>query len=126
MYQNPKLLNTLIFLCPLTEYAGSPPSFHEICKVDLKTLRSYLSKRKIKNFSNSSSSRTLSGIKNFYRFIYQVTNISNDAIINIKSPKKKRNIPKALSFSEVMSAINNMNPEDGWIGTRDKALLMLI
>lgn len=110
----------------LTEYMSNTPSFDEVCNVDLQTLRSYLSKRKIKNFSNSSSSRSLSGIKNFYRFIYQVTNISNDAIINIKSPKKQQNIPKALSFSEVMSAINNLTPEEGWVSIRDKALLMLI
>lgn len=109
----------------LTEYFEEKPSFDEVCNIDLQTLRSYLSKRKIKNFLNSSSSRTLSGIKNFYRFIYQVTNISNDAIINIKSPKKQQNIPKALSFSEVMLAINS-RPEDNWISIRDKALLMLI
>lgn len=109
----------------LVEYSGDKPSFDEICEVDLQTLRSYLSKRKIKNFSNSSSSRSLSGIKNFYRFIYQITNISNDAIINIKSPKKQQAIPKALSYSEVMSAIN-ASIDDNWISIRDKALLMLI
>lgn len=110
----------------LIEYSGEEPSFDAICKVDLQTLRSYLSKRKIKNFSNASSSRSLSGIKNFYRFIYQITNISNDAITNIKSPKKQQNIPKALSFSEVMYAINNLSLEESWVGIRDKSLLMLI
>jgi len=29
-------------------------------------------------------------------------------IMNIKSPKKQQHIPKALSFSEVMSGINNL------------------
>jgi integrase/recombinase XerC len=110
----------------LISYNGSKPSFDEVTRIDLQTLRSYLSRRKIKNFSNSSSSRSLSGIRNFYRFIYQITNISNDAIINIKSPKKVQNIPKALSFSEVMSAINNLGTEEGWLGIRNKALLMLL
>ena len=112
----------------LRDYIGSEVTLDDINKVDLQTARSYLSKRKIKNFSNSSSSRSLSGIKNFYRFIYQITNVSNDAVMNIKSPKKQQTIPKALSFAEVMSAINNASLEtkEEWVNLRDKAMLMLI
>lgn len=116
------------FVAFLSDYNNGQPSFEDMKKVDLQTMRSYLSKRKISSFSNSSSARTLSGIKNFYRFIYQVTNFSNDAAMNIKSPKKAQTLPKALSFSEVMSAINNMDFDDKeqWVNLRDKALLMVI
>jgi len=110
----------------LTEYQACKPDIDELQQVDLVTLRSYLSQKKIDGFSNTSSARNLSGIKNFYRFLYQITNISNDAILNIKSPKKSKTIPKALSFSEVMKAIESIGSPDNWVDLRDRAILTLI
>jgi site-specific recombinase XerD len=80
-------------------------SLDDLVATDLQIIRSWLSSRKISNFSNSSSSRSLSGVKNFYKFLYQITGKINHAIINVKSPKKQNTLPKALSYSEVMSAI---------------------
>lgn len=112
----------------LEEFLGKKPNLEDYIRADLMSIRSWLSKRKMSKFANSSSARSLSGIKNFYRFLSQVTGQKNNAIDNVKSPKKPQQIPKALSFSEVMSAINNANfdEKDEWVNLRDKALLMLI
>lgn len=109
----------------LHEYNATPVSIDDIIKIDLQAVRSWLSKRKNSNFANSSSSRSLSGIKSFYKFIHQVTGHTNHAVMNIRSPKKSKPLPKSLSFEEVMRAINDLSIEN-WVGLRDKALLMLI
>jgi integrase/recombinase XerC len=109
----------------LQEYNAGPVSMDDIINTDLQILRSWLSKRKNSNFANSSSSRALSGVKSFYKFIHQVTGQTNHAVMNIKSPKKSKPLPKSLSFEEVMRAINDVYIDD-WVGLRDKALLMLI
>ncbi len=115
------------FILFLREYNAGSISMEDIMKIDLQTIRSWLSKRKNSHFSNSSNSRSLSGVKSFYRFIHQVTGITNHAVMNIKSPKKSKPLPKSLSYEEVMRAIGTITPDDSdWLSLRDKSLLTLI
>ena len=112
----------------IQSYEGKAPSLDDVINADIKVVRSWLSMRKNEDYAASSSARSLSGIKSFYKFIYQVTNQANHAVLSMRSPKKGQVIPKALSFNDVMLAINS-SPEfekNDWLAMRDKALLMLI
>ena len=112
----------------IKNHEGEEPTLDDIIKTDIHTVRSWLSMRKNEDYAASSSARSLSGIKSFYKFIYQVTNQANHAVLAMRSPKKAQVIPKALSFKDVMLAINS-SPEfekNDWLAIRDKALLMLI
>ena len=112
----------------IKNHEGKDPNLDDIINTDIHTVRSWLSMRKSDDYAASSSARSLSGVKSFYKFIYQVTNQSNNAILAMRSPKKSQVIPKALSFDNVMLAINS-SPEfekKDWLAIRDKALIMLI
>jgi len=117
------------FISFIHEYNAAPVQLCDIIGADIQLMRSWLSKRKNSNFSNASNGRALSGIKSFYKFTYQVTGSANHSVMNMRSPKKAKSLPKSLSFEEVMRAINStewtMN-ENNWVSLRDKALLMLI
>ena len=116
------------FISFVKNHIGSEPSLDDIVKADIHTLRSWLSSRKNDDYASSSSSRALSGVKSFYRFIYQVTGEANNAVLAMHSPKKAQVIPKSLSFDDVMLAINS-SPEfekNDWLALRDKALITLI
>lgn len=116
------------FIGFIKTHEGVQPTIDDIFKTDIHTVRSWLSMRKNKDYSPSSSARSLSGVKSFYKFIYQITNRANYAILGMRSPKKTQIIPKALSFNDVMLAINS-SPEfekSDWVAMRDKALLMVI
>jgi integrase/recombinase XerC len=116
------------FIGFIKNHQGSEPSLEDIIKADIHIVRSWLSMRKNQDYAPSSSARSLSGIKSFYKFIYQVTNQANQAVLGINTPKKAQVIPKALSFTDVMFAINSSLAfqKKDWLATRDKALLMLI
>lgn len=107
---------------------GSELSLADIIKIDTQIIRSWLSARKNDDYAASSSSRALSGVKSFYRFIYQVTGEANNAVLTMRSPKKAQIIPKALSFEDVCLAINSSIEfeKNDWLSLRDKALLTLI
>lgn len=119
-------LNDLIEF--LTKHNASVPSLNDLENIDTKTIRSWLSQRKISEYSSSSSKRALSGVKSFYRFLHQITGNSNSAIFAISGPKKPEIIPRALSLEDVMSAINSSDDfsKNDWIAKRDKALITLI
>jgi len=115
------------FMSFIKIHEGHEPGLDDIIKMDIHTIRSWLSMRKTSDYAASSSSRALSGIKSFYKFIYQVTGEANHGVFAMRSPKKVQIIPKALSFNEVMLAINSDEfKKNDWLAMRDKALLVLI
>jgi integrase/recombinase XerC len=100
----------------------------DIFNITIRTIRSWLAKRKINKFSNSSTLRALSSIKNFYKFLYLETGTMNDIIFSISGPKKTNLLPKALSKDNTEYAINNIAnfSKEQWIAKRDVAILTLI
>ena len=112
----------------IKKHKNKNPDLDDIINTDIHIMRSWLSMRKSADYAASSSARSLSGVKSFYKFIYQVTSKANHAILAMRSPKKAQILPKALSFENVMLAINS-SPEfekNDWLAMRDKSLLMLI
>ena len=96
---------------------------------DIRLIRSWLAKRKCDNFNVSSVARGLSAVKNFYKFLEKTMQINNHIIFSIKSPKKTKLLPKALSEDDVVVSLNHIKKEYGnvkWIELRNKALLVLI
>lgn len=99
-----------------------------VSNADLRLIRSWLSYRSSSNYSASSSSRALSSIKNFYKFLHLSGVNINSAIFTAKGLKKTKPLPKALSLTDTMLSINSIEEIDttNWIALRDKALLFLI
>ncbi|RTK92692.1 MAG: tyrosine recombinase XerC [Rickettsiales bacterium] len=99
-----------------------------IKSVDIRLMRSWLSDRHINDYNANSNARALSSVKSFYRYLDKKYNIVCHALLIIRSPKKSKILPKALSRIEVDSALENtqMLGEIPWIHMRNKALLTLI
>ena len=105
-------------------------SFDLLFQVDINTFRSWLASRKLNNYDNNSTCRTISAIRNFYKFLAKNYGYVNEAVRSVKNPKKRQILPKALLESEVMSAIENIinvNPlHEDWVILRNKTILILI
>ncbi len=120
------------FLNFLTIYNSQPIDIDELRQVDLRLMRSWLASRYKKNkYSFSSTARALSAVKNFYKFLEITNNGINSHIINsIRSPKKPKVLPKALTCLEIkvaLTGVQDVNKQkEQWIELRDKALLVLI
>lgn len=95
---------------------------------DIRLMRSWLAKRKCDNFVTSSIARGLSAIKNFYKFLEKTSDLHNHVVFSIKSPKKSKLLPKALSEEEVNISLDHIEEygNSQWIEVRNKALLVLI
>ncbi len=99
-----------------------------IKSVDIRLIRSWLSDRHTNNYNSSSNARALSSVKSFYRYLDKKHNITCHALLIIRSPKKAKILPKALTKIEAHDAIEGtqMLGEVPWIHTRNKALLTLL
>ncbi len=73
----------------------------------------------------STTSRQLSSLKRFYRFLLQQGNIKADPSLNIDSPKLSRNLPVSLTEEEVEALLNA--PDVGQpLGLRDRTMLEVL
>jgi integrase/recombinase XerC len=112
----------------LHDYNGEEITLRALMNADLRTVRSWLAKRKNQDYSPTSSARALSSIKNFYKFLHYSKGATNNIIFSARAPKKAKPLPKALSVEDTTLAINKIEHygKNDWLSLRDKALLLLI
>lgn len=115
------------FLGFMKEYNGENATIDSL-NIDIRFIRSWLSKRYQDNYIASSSSRALSSIKNFYKFLEKTSNIGCHKIFSIKNPKKAKVLPKALTQEDAITSIEHIEElgDLDWVSARNKALLVLI
>ncbi|WP_375326365.1 tyrosine recombinase XerC [Candidatus Tisiphia endosymbiont of Nemotelus uliginosus] len=119
------LLNFLDFI---NQYNAEIVTINSIKLVDVRLVRSWLAKRHQLQYVAASNSRSLSAVKNFYKYLEKVNIIACHAIISIKHPKKSQTLPKALSKEDSSLSIRHivMFASCEWIEVRNTALLVLI
>ncbi|MCC8407288.1 MAG: tyrosine recombinase XerC [Rickettsia endosymbiont of Sceptobius lativentris] len=116
------------FLEFMNYYNSELVTINHIKTADIRLIRSWLAKRNCDNFTTSSISRGLSAVKNFYRFLEKTTQLNSHIIFSIKSPKKTKLLPKALSEDDVVISLEHIEEYGNvkWVELRNKALLVLI
>ena len=90
--------------------------------------RQWLSHRNSEGLENSSTARALSAVKSFYKFLKKTENLSNPIVENLRNPKIKKAIPKAINENNIKAIIDYVDymHDDEWQALRDIALMTLI
>lgn len=73
----------------------------------------------------NTTSRELSSLKRFYRFLLRQGRIQIDPSLNISAPKLPRNLPKNLTEKDVEVLLNTPDVEQA-IGLRDRTMLEVL
>ncbi len=98
--------------------------------IDLKRtdIRAWLADRHLKKYNMRSTARSLSSIKNFFRYLQKQKVIEDHLILDISPPKRSKTLPRPLSVDQALDFIENISQISDlkWVGERDKALFMLI
>ena len=116
------------FLTYLTCYYGNEIDNYQLARVDLSTLRSWISNAKKNSLNNRSMLREISAVKNFYGWLFVNEGIDNAIIANFKGPKLKKRLPRPLSESDTkkLIAFVKNKPSNSWVVARDVAILILL
>ena len=100
----------------------------QLKSLDLLDLRSWLASRQQETYTATSTARAISTVRNFFRYLHREQGIENAAVFNLRAPKLKKPLPKALQEADSLNAIGHikqLHPEP-WIAMRDWALLNLL
>ncbi len=110
------------------KHLGQEASIEQLLALTLQDFRSWLAHRHQENFDFASSARALSSLRNFFRYLDKKKGLANSAIFQVRSPKQKQLLPKAVAVPDALLATTTIAElaREPWVGLRDTALLMLI
>ncbi|HYH20811.1 MAG TPA: tyrosine recombinase XerC [Azospirillum sp.] len=117
-----------VFLAFLTEHAGRPPSLNELGALGAEDFRAWLSRRAMEGLGASSRSRELAAVRNLFRWLDRTGRLHNAFVGIIRTPRVKRPMPRPLTElgAEQLLDAAGAEPDQPWIGARDRALFTLL
>jgi len=80
----------------------------DVCSFTYKNIRTYLAEIQVKKYSRTTISRKIAAIKTFYRYLYRERLVNSNPAVNIKTPKKIKNLPEFLTESESNLILNEI------------------
>lgn len=90
--------------------------------VTTEDVKNYLAYLKKMGYSPSSSSRALSTLKSFHKFLVLEHYIKHNPTLSISTPKIDKKLPNVLSVEEVMLLLNSLN-DDTPYNARNRAMI---
>jgi integrase/recombinase XerD len=97
----------------------------QLTTVDQMLLNHYLAYRVDQGFNPRSTSRTLSSLRRFYRYLHKTGQISDNPLSDVFNPKIGRSLPKTLSEQDVDLLLSAPDVSD-FIQFRDKVMLEIL
>ncbi len=116
------------FFTFLSHHLGYPPGLGDLSAMTGADFRSWLAQRAGKGMARTSTARSLSTLRGFFRFLDRANLAHNAAIGALRTPKVPKSIAKALTQEDALEAVETvgkLSTED-WVGKRDTALLVLL
>lgn len=103
-------------------YLNVKLNIDDITLITTADIQKYLVYLKKLGYSPTSSSRSLSAIKNFHKFLFVEKRSKNNPAINLSSPKLDKKLPTVLSVDEVLTLLNSLK-NDTPLHLRDQAMI---
>src|SRR5688500_10295334 len=88
--------------------AEGPLTAVMLARLDHQEFRAWLARRRQDGISDSSNARAMSSIRNFYRYLQRETGLENTAVFNLRMPRLKKPLPKALTAQDALNAVETL------------------
>lgn len=116
------------FAAFMARHTEQEATLETLKKLSVAELRSWMSARVKEELAIGSNARALATLRSFFKFLARKYAIENPAIKALKSPKKPKRLPRAISVgqaAESRSVIFEIWGES-WMARRDLALFTLL
>lgn len=102
-------------------YESEKLKIENVTQISTENIQKYLAYLKKLGYSPTSSSRALSAIKSFHKFLVLEKITKTNPAINLSSPKLDKKLPTVLSVEEVLNLLNTLN-KDTPLNQRNQAM----
>jgi len=99
-----------------------------LARLDGPALRSQLAARRAEGIGNASAARELSALKAFIAFAREQAGHEDAAAPRLRGPRLKKGLPRPITPDDAINVADMVRDEaaEGWIGARDRAVLLLL
>jgi integrase/recombinase XerC len=99
-----------------------------LARLDATALRQQLARRRADGLGNASAARELSALKGFIAFARAQAGFVDAAPPRMRGPRVKKGLPRPITPDEAvnLAAAVDENAAIEWIGSRDRAVLLLL
>jgi integrase/recombinase XerC len=100
----------------------------QLAQIDAPALRRQLAQRRAGGIGNASAARELSALKAFLAFAREQAGMLNAAAPRMRGPRTKKGLPRPVTPDEAvhLAATVAEDAAEEWIGSRDRAVLLLL
>ena len=116
------------FLDFLADHYARAPALADMAALQLADLRAFLAARRHSGAQSRSLNRSVSGLRNFARFLERRDMPVSRAFNLLSIPKAKRSLPRPVAQNDALAMIRLAleSATVAWVGQRDAALLCLL
>ena len=115
------------FLGWLRGHLGHAPCLGDLARMDAKGFRAFMSSRRRAGLESRSLARTMSALRQFFRWLEAEEAVKNRAVLTLAMPKVPHGIPKPLTVEKAAQVVSGEMAADlDWIAARDVAVLLLL
>ncbi len=116
------------FIQFLSSHLGGPPGLDTLSEVSIGDFRAWMARKAMDGASNASRARSLSGVKNFLKWLDRTGVMHNAAIAVVRTPKKPHKLPRPLHEKQALRVLESAGlfAKDDWEEARDRALFTLL
>ena len=116
------------FFTFLSDHLGGEPALKDLQDLTPADFRSYLARRSAEGLARTSIARSMSTLRNFFRFLDRAGTVHNPAIDSVRTPKTPISIPKALTPDDALAAVKAAGEmqDEPWLAKRDMAIMLLL
>jgi integrase/recombinase XerC len=115
------------FLAFQRGHLGGAVSEKSLAALRPADIRAFIAARRGEGLGAGGIQRALAAIRGFYKFLAREGILENAAPRAVRTPRVRRGLPRPLSESEAVRAIEEAGEHDvEWLGARDAALLTLL
>ena len=102
--------------------------FDQIAELSAAKLRTHLASRRSDGLSNASAARELSALKSFIAFARAQAGHEQTDAPRMRGPRLKKGLPRPVTPDDAMGLAETVEElaADGWVGARDRAVLLLL
>jgi integrase/recombinase XerC len=116
------------FLAFVANHTGGPPDLAALAGLRQGDFRAWLARRARDKLARTSTARTLSSVRGFFRFLDRRGLASNAAVALVRTPRLPKSVPKALSIRDTRDLLAETEADAAieWVARRDTAILTLL
>lgn len=116
------------FLAFLNTHTGQSVTIDTLRELTERELRAWLAYRLTKGYARSSSARSLSAVRTFFRYLNQHAGIDNPAPMQVTAPKREKPLPRSPNEAQAAAVLGGIQQQDtdAWLAARDNAVAMLL